>query len=91
MLGRAWPPRFARLSAAPLAPPHTTTRAQVSRLKRELDALEEARARSREEAQRAEQARMALEVELKVWGGGHGRGCALQSQRSAPKQDWQLH
>lgn len=42
---------------------------QVSRLKRELASLEEARGRSREEAQRSEQARMALEAELKVGGG----------------------
>jgi septal ring factor EnvC (AmiA/AmiB activator) len=48
------------------APPDPLLRNQVARLSRELEALEEARTRAREEAQRAEQARIQLEAEMKV-------------------------
>jgi len=46
---------------------------EVARLSRELEGLEEQRARAREEAQRAEQARIQLEAEIKV-GRGRRRG-----------------
>lgn len=47
---------------------------EVARLSRELEGLEEQRARAREEAQRAERARIQLEAEVKV--GGGERACS---------------
>jgi hypothetical protein len=40
---------------------------QVARLQREVEGLEEQRARAREDAKRSELARQQLEQEIKVW------------------------
>ncbi len=53
---------------------------QVGRLKRDLESLNEQRERAREEAKRAEQARMQLEAEIKVGAAGAragAHGCCL--------------
>jgi len=57
---------------------------QVARLQREMEGLEEQRARAREEAKRAEQARQQLEQEIKVGAGPRSNAKAMHEQHTQP-------
>lgn len=62
---------------------------QVSRLNRELEALEEQRTRARDDAQKADKARIQLEAEIKVCGARACWGARDEGRfRKSPRLSW---